>query len=230
LVANDIIIHVGLPKTGTTFLQNGFFPKIKNAKVFGVGNIPFYPDTKLWENKINIISNERLFGEPNTPIEKEHRNEIARRLHGAFPNAKIIVVFRERKSWTKSLYGEYVRNGGTEVYDIWYDKIFEHDSLDFESYEKCLRDLFDDVLVLQFEDLKTRPDYFVKKTCEFINVEVPEYENTMVNIRLDDKLIKRWRMMNKIFNSRYSPDNKGVFSEYLNPLRYYTKIMRMKGK
>ena len=55
----SMIVHVGLHKTGTTFLQREIFPKIKNVNynrdVFWVKN---------YKNKINVISNEWLSGQP----------------------------------------------------------------------------------------------------------------------------------------------------------------------
>ncbi len=43
-----IYFHVGLAKTGSTFVQNNFFPKLKNIK---------YISTHKYKKCINIIKN-----------------------------------------------------------------------------------------------------------------------------------------------------------------------------
>jgi len=224
----DVVIHLGLPKTGSCFLQKNIFPKLENCEAYGIFNKPFHVTTKFDENKINIISNEQYSGRPNTVMESAGRFEIAKRFHGMFPDAKIIVVFRDKKDWVESLYLEYLKSGrGTYEYQKWYDEIFDKDSLKFEEYEKYLKGLFKDVLVCQFEDLKSKPDEYIKNICDFIGVPVPKYTNEIINIRLTDKTVERWRKFNKLFYSRYCP-HKGIFPEYLNPLMYFLRLLLYK--
>jgi hypothetical protein len=224
-----VVIHVGLPKAASSFLQRHIFPNIKDSKVFGNLNTEFNFDIKLDKDKLNIISSEQLFGRPNSSKKSAGGYEIAKRLQGMFPNAKVIVVLRKnRDKWIKSLYGEYIKAGGAAEFDSWYENVFDKDSLDQESYVKHLRSLFDEVLVCSFEDLIKDHKKFVSDICNFIGVEVPKYENKRVNLSLNNKQIKRWRRMNALFNSRYSP-HKGIFPEFMNPLLYYRRLMRKMG-
>lgn len=149
--------------------------------------------------------------------------DIANRLHDLFPNAKIIIIFREKTEWINSLYAQYIKLGGVEQFEGWYLKFQEIYSLTFEEYEKCLHDLFDEVLVCQYENMRRNLDQFIEEICEFIGVETPRYEYKQLNIRLDKKLINRWIMINKLFKSKANP-NGGILPYQLNPLnklRYF---------
>jgi len=220
---SDVIIHVGLHKTGTSFLQKEVFPNIKNAEVFGYANKVFNFKTKLSDKKINIISEEGLSGNLHTKIKTVDRETITSRLHAVFPDAKIIVVFRNKEDWIKSLYSEYIKLGGYETFNYWKTEILDETCLNFDKYEKCLKKLFDYVLVCRYEDLKNDTDVFIKNICDFICVKVPEYDNKYRNIGLDDTAIRHWRKLNRWFKSVNNPD--GLFPMFLNPLSKYNHIM-----
>ena len=58
----NIVIHLGLHKTGTTFLQQEIFPKLAGV------NYKVYFDENKYEfnDEINLISCESLSGSPTT--------------------------------------------------------------------------------------------------------------------------------------------------------------------
>jgi len=218
----EIIIHIGLPKTGSTFLQTIIYPKLKDVcKVFGeFGEERFHWDSLLSDDRINIISNEQISGRPNSSFKVADRYTVISRFANMFPKARIIFVSREKKGWIKSLYREYVKSCfGAYSFDRWYDEVFDKDFLMDSNYVDYLKLLFNDVLILDFKELKENHELFVKKTCDFIGVDVPEYTNKIINKGKDDSVIERWRKFNRLFKSNYSP-HKGYFPNELNPLRY----------
>ena len=217
-----VIIHIGLPKTGSTFLQTIIYRKLKDTcKFFGeFGEERFHWDSKLSTKRINIISNEQISGRPNVSFKVADRYTVIARFGKMFPDAKIIMVLRDKKSWINSLYKEYVKSGfGAYPFDRWYNEIFDEEFLNVEKYVDYLRSLFHEVMILQFEDLKKDHKIFVKKTCDFIGVDVPEYQNRVVNRAKDNRIIERWRKFNTLFKSNYSP-HTGYLPHELNPLRY----------
>ncbi len=114
----DPVIHVGLPKTGTTFIQNEVLEK--SDQIFYVGrpytqegrafNMIQYCDDTLYDeaavrDEINalkrraegrkiVISDEMLAGSPLFGF--RNRSSIARRLHRYFPDARIVVCLRNQ--------------------------------------------------------------------------------------------------------------------------------------
>ncbi|MEF8847724.1 MAG: sulfotransferase domain-containing protein [Candidatus Thermoplasmatota archaeon] len=207
----DIVIHVGLHRTGTTFLQREVFPKMKNINFLpNIKNKSFMIYGKLSEDKTNVISDEHFSGHPFKPHRFEDRFTISRRLYNLYPNARIIVVFRNKKSWVRSLYNQYIKkvrkkNGLT--FDEWSEEVFDERSLCFEQYEKYLKKLFQNVLVLRYEELKDNPNCFVKKICKFIGTSVPAYNNIKINKGKNIETMNKIQILHKILGKLKIPDS-----------------------
>ena len=154
------------------------FPKLNNVNLILETDIRMI----LRKDKINLISSELLSGHPLRRDFGADRFEIADRLHRLFPDASIIVGFRKKDSWVRSLYSLYVKNGGILDFDNFYNSVFDKNSLEFEEYLDYLHSLFKSIYVYNFEDLKKNSEKFVKKMCDFIGVEVPIFNNRPRNV------------------------------------------------
>ncbi|MHA2039963.1 MAG: sulfotransferase [Promethearchaeota archaeon] len=170
----QIFLHVGLPKTGTSWLQQILFPKlnvhlIRRRKDFIT--IPI-------NGKI-IISLEALSGSYKYSV--DYRNYLANGMKAVYPDAKIIVGLREKNSWLKSMYNQGVKRGVfKETFDEWNNSI-DPRILDFDNYVNKLNELFDDVFVYWFEDFKKDKKKVIVDMCNFLDVDVPVYEDSMIN-------------------------------------------------
>lgn len=191
-----VFIHFGLMKTATKFLQKEVFPKYENVNL--VRNPNLY--MKIYDDKLNIISNEDLSGIACLPIEDpEDRYRIADRMHAMFPDAKAIIGIRDKKSWVRSVYSEYLRNGGIYDFKTYQNKLFKKGFLEFEKYIDYLNKTFKDVYVYKFEDLKKDDNKFVKDICKFIGVEAPPFENVHRRVGYSDFQVKIIRFLNRLF-------------------------------
>ena len=189
----NIVLHVGLHKTGTTFLQKRVF---SNMDV----NLIVHPKDfllNLDEDKINLISEEKFSGRPHCIHEKNIRYAYADSLYHMFPDAKIIVGFRDTASWMNSLWKQYIWRGGCKTKDQFL-KSFDYSYLDFNSYVDYLKKRFKDVHVYYFEELLKNPDNVIKEISEFIGVEIHDYKVERDNVSFDDKCTKTLRILNKI--------------------------------
>jgi len=210
----NIVIHLGLHKTGTSFLQAEIFPKIKNVGFPRNGTFRY--GTKIYEDKLNIISDEELSVNPHLPpchinyLGPEQRFVIAERLHSIFPDAKIILGIRNKDTWLRSVYSQYVKGGGVHNFDSFISNDFDHRFLDFDSYINCLKGLFNEVLVYHFEELKQDPNSFVRNICDFIGVDAPPFENNIYEKGWSERKIRLGLFLNRFFYSDYNP-NGGVF-------------------
>jgi len=226
----EVVFHVGLHRTGTTFLQRKVFPNIKEIELFGQGNKRWNPKIKLSGEKINLISDENLsfggasFRENVKYSPKKKRREMAKLIKNLYPNAKIIITIRNKDDWVKSMYGEYIKKGGSKKFDYWYKHILKKETLEFEEYISFLKKMFDKVLVCNFEDFKNNPDIFLNKICNFIGVNVPVYDSKPIGVRLTKSKIKFLRIYNKIFKTKYI--NEGILPKCLNPLNWYYEFDR----
>ncbi len=117
------IIHIGMPRTGTSFLQQKVFPHLPGVDFYGLDTAyysqPFnrmqYADDTLYDptefkNAVDelagdkiLLSNEWLSGQ-SVYFNYVNRSLIARRMHEAMPYATIIVFLRGQAEVLKSLY------------------------------------------------------------------------------------------------------------------------------
>jgi len=127
------IIHVGLHKTGSTFLQQQVFPSLAGVSLitrpYTQYNHAFnrlqYADDSLYDRDAVraelddmtgeriLISDESLSGKPFY-FNYVNRSLIVRRLKNLLPDATIILFLRGQVDLILSLYNQYVRMGGTK--------------------------------------------------------------------------------------------------------------------
>jgi len=190
----EIFIHIGFPKTGTTFLQEVIFPRLNNVNfILRDFSLAQYKEGK------NLISNERITG--GITGDADYKT-ILDRIKKLFPDIKIIVVLRDKDEWIKSCYYQFIGTPKNRLlvksFKDYYDNYFNKSLLDFDCFEQYLRNMFDDVLVLDYNLLKTDSNSFIEMICSFIGVDVPVYDNNKYNISLKDKHYKILRLADKV--------------------------------
>lgn len=134
----SIFIHIGYPKTASTWLQQIVFNNenlgfsapwggqspeaieqfvITDGFHFSVESVRqiFEPGLQEARRKglIPVMSHESLAG--NQIKGSYWGKEIADRIHAVFPNAHIFLVIREQKSMVLSSYREHIKKGGTKT-------------------------------------------------------------------------------------------------------------------
>jgi len=196
----NIVIHLGLHKTGTTFFQEKIFNKIENVNLIRRYDLII----KLNKDKVNIISNENLSITPfdnkfHKGLTSDYRFIVIDRIKRLFPNAKIIIGLRKnRLEWTRSLYSEYIKSYGCLSFDNFIQRFNIESYYDFESYVDYIKKNFDNVFVYYLSDLRNNNKKIVNDVCSFIGVETPIYNNEIVNKRLNETLLQRRYFYNLI--------------------------------
>ncbi|TQV68636.1 hypothetical protein FIL88_03385 [Aliiroseovarius halocynthiae] len=135
------------------------------------------------------MSHERLSGYPASG--GFDRELIAGRLAEAFPEAKILIIFREQSRWIKSFYQQYVADGGSlklrefltnpqpQIYKI---PAFELDYLNYHQLVTLYHNHFgaQNVLALPFELMAQEFDAFADRLNTFFGFDL-ELENELTN-------------------------------------------------
>ena len=161
----NIYFHVGLAKTGSTFLQNNFFPKLQNIK---------YISTHKYRRCIDIINNTNY---DSYLISREFDRQLegeVKEILNHFPETKIIIVFREHKKWISSQFKRFSKNGYHFKFEDFYnnansgywkneDMIYIDKINIIKKYSKY------DPLVLNFDELKIHPHSYLTKISEYTN-------------------------------------------------------------
>lgn len=144
------------------------------------------PDFK---QKFPVISHERLSGNPHSG--GFDASKICSMLKANFPNAKVLIIIREQKSFILSNYFQYLSIGGVKdlnkYLNIKYDGKrpgFSPNHINFLPIVQEYRCKFDpdNVLVLPYELFLQKPSEFIETIGDFINI----------NINIDTETFKKF--------------------------------------
>ncbi len=163
---SDVIIHIGMPKTGSTFLQwdvfrhakdinfifrgpalNKIVAGIKDRKV-KLPSLATKVEQFLYEDKPNFISEENLYCDMWT--KEDNRYEYLERIKQLFPKARVIFGTRDGEKMLVSWYKQYVAVGGTLSFEEFLSQVMNLDKLHYEPYQERLFDLFGNENVFAF--------------------------------------------------------------------------------
>ena len=235
-----VYIHIGMEKTGTTFLQHNLFPnlKINLLKTFldlseaRGSNFPF------------LISNEGLCG----PVYKKggmfsnfSRSVLA--IKDLFVSPNIILCFREPSDYLLSSYKQYLHEGGVLTFDRFFSlqqsALVNRSDLFFSKYIQFLKSEFDpeSLFVYNFDSFRMDPlkvidaiiaflnhddiEFDIALTRKRANPSVPyHYESTLRFLNSMDQGLKRrtgLRMRLQLFGKLLSPR---TFCQYMLPAIY----------
>jgi hypothetical protein len=141
----EVVLHVGHPKTASTWLQETIFANPESGFVFPGGKddsrarmisafltVNSFCDDVAWARgffegglqqcagkpEVPIISDESLCGDPLLRINNYSGRYMADRIHAVFPRAKILIGVREQKALALSLYREYLMLGGLHPLEV----------------------------------------------------------------------------------------------------------------
>jgi hypothetical protein len=199
-----IFFHVGLERTGTTFLQRKVFPHFKGLRYIPKKQYLRAPEIiRTTPQKTVLVSHEfnRGFADAMRAFRKTVEGDI-------YP----IIVLRRHDKWLLSLYKRDLKNGKICTLSEFTEHHLNADALDFCRKIKLLRETFNDPLVLFYEELVTAPEAFISKMADFI-ATTPDWDKinlTPVHTSYSDHQLSvlyhtseliRWHFLhsNKIF-------------------------------
>ncbi len=177
----ELFFHVGLAKTGSTYLQNKFFHKLKGIGYIHTSKFYRYNDiiAKSNENRL-LFSREfdRQFFDETLKIAEK------------YPYAKIIIVLRSNEKWIASQYRRYVKNGGSRSFEdfiniktnkgVW--KI--EDALFLPKLKFLKRHFNNPPLILFYEEFKENPFKTFDKIAEYTGTE---YDKEQIDLKAKHK-------------------------------------------
>ncbi len=216
------VVHVGFPKVASTALQRSILPALAkdlpscavvtpdvprfdalSIKLAHGEDNEYRPDLfraflreARGEAETLILSQERLSGALFRRGYNRERN--AARLHDLVPEAKIVVLVRSQATMLRSIYSQYVHNGGSAALQRFFYEPLEGCDIDLDHlcFDRCVdhyESLFGKkrVLVLPYELLTTSCRLFVTELLSFIAPELASRKETELPQRTANKSLSR---------------------------------------
>jgi hypothetical protein len=217
LSVNRRLLHIGMPRTASTFFQNEVFPNLGDFKHLGVNEThhsePFqrlmYQDESRYNGsaigeslstsiKENLIISNELFVGQSLFMASTNRTRNAQRLKQLYPDAEVILFFRNQADLLESLYSigvysghnakpeEYIRfdNEPSETNNPLYPtftSVEQTEQYFYSTLLKVYQGLFEKVHVFLYEDFTANPVAFIEQFCDRLDVTLT------VNIDFDKR-------------------------------------------
>ena len=167
----ELYIHIGLPKTATTYLQSSYFPQLMDIQFYGKGGRRYFLDLDSYDAKDRniLISQEEFTAQTWTKKRQIRRGETdlvrwadtfeqaIANLKRIFPTAHILVMFRRQGDFIVSLWRSHVMMGGVETFSEYFGEtgMFHEEDILIEPKVQVLRREFgENVTFFSFEDFK----------------------------------------------------------------------------
>lgn len=218
---NNTFIHIGLPKTGTTFLQKCVFNNIEGVTLVYNNMID------IFKNSAVIISNESISGfmvwqpsDPKINILKERIFNIK----NMFVNPKIIIGFREPASLVNSMFKQFLHEGGTCKFEQFYgddpNTIVKPTDLILSQYYNLIIKEFgiDNVFCYEFDEIKSNKDKLIKDLSLFMNLKQDLkilYKGNSINQGVPDNIELLLIKLNSVANYLNSKFNINLHDKSL---------------
>ncbi len=250
-----VIIHIGFPRTATSWFQQCYFSKVENysfisrkiileeflhPSVFDFKKQKLVNDPRFRGNL--IISDEMISGRIRAGlINHLFFKEYTTRFKDVFPNAEFVVFIRNQKNLIWSMYQLYIEKGGTYSINNFLSeknhlrKLFLYDSeaLNYYKYLTFLEKLVgrEKIHIYLYEDFASNNLKFLEKFGNTFNFEVPDSEINFnpVNFSIGNKGVSFRRIINHF--TRYGIPFKHYYFHipflYPYPFRNMNRLRRV---
>ncbi|ADE15278.1 hypothetical protein Nhal_2181 [Nitrosococcus halophilus Nc 4] len=206
--------HVGMHKTGTTFMQKNVFPKFHGIKYLPPWS-PFDRFLRLHDKENYLYSNERLAG--ILWATQSQVDSSLKQLSDLFPSSRILISFRRHDGFIVSSYKQFLHEGGTlkfeEYFDINNDRGFmKKDQFLYKNRIDSITKHFGDIPFTFLQDeIKKDLQCLLKDIEKFIGAAAPKLEEInmqFMNTGVSYYQAKVLRWLNQFAHSHLNPDGR----------------------
>jgi len=195
---NEIYFHVGTGKTGSTYLQQKVFPKIKGIKYLPTHKFYSYPKF-LSQSKASKVLLSREF-------DRQLEEEIII-FSAKYSNTTPIITFRKHSAYIASQYKRFIKNGYQMDFNSFFNLedtgYFKIKHLHYKYQIELLQKYFNQPpIILNFSDLKNNPKAYITKLTEAIDAHINLEEINLKHFHTsyNHKQLKLMLKFGKIFS------------------------------
>lgn len=224
MMDNNIIVHIGLHKTGTTYIQNCIFPLFKEITTIRAWHSQRNIIDMNFKKKI-LITDEGISGDPWQGNYFNSFESNLLKIKKLYRDPKIIFGIRNQKDFLMSLYKQYLHQKGSKSLDYVFNEqntgLIKQEDLYFLPRIKLLKSMFSNVFVYSQETLKNDLVNFTNKLSLFFEEsyneanllnQIDRNKNVGVETVFQVNLLRR---LNELNEHRFVPNlYGGRFKKY----------------
>ena len=175
----NLILHIGYPRTGTTWLQEEFFPQVENYKyrrhirsiILGKEKLVDFPKNLIMSDE--EIVNIRIFETPPSGPSDIYPNYSY--IIENYKKVKIVVFIRNQKTLIGSAYSFLSQSNRYDNFDhfFYYVKKLKYKQLQYYSFLNFFEDFPNSKLYIYlFEDFINNPVSTIKKIADELEITI----------------------------------------------------------
>jgi len=222
MVSMRHVVHIGFHKTGSTWLQEHVFPHAQGVIPTTHDKLAYQLIRDLTEGEVFrrntfeayvreapdrlLLSYEGIVGSPwNLGVTADER---ADRLLSVVPDADIVVVRRDPSELRRSLYVQYIQQGGAGTESSFQANVLNRDYLDVDGGIARFQERFERVHVFSYDVVKRSPGEFLTQLGDAVDAVFPLPERmALVNPSLRGWRLSVLRWWNRAFRkTMWNPD------------------------
>jgi len=206
-----LYLHVGLHKTATTYFQANVFPYWKGVRY--LRNLSVENFLKAPANDPCLASREGFSG--GVVAHQAEKLLFLKRLSRMFPDARILISFRQHASYINAIYSQYLRYGGTlpfsEFFNLDHDNsLMKQEDFHFKAYVDAIEGYWErPPFVFLLTELKENKQQLMNELGEYFGCPPPDLAGVspkLKNQSLGAKQAKTLRRVNHFFKIQLHRD------------------------
>ena len=185
-----VVLHLGFPRTATTYLQEQIFTKLKHTKA-----------TQELKPYINYRAYKRLIISDEMYSWLPERHTLLEQLYQNYPRAKTILGTRNIEEIKHKLHDHLLTYGLPQTYKQWE----KNQPKENDTYIEHVKQLYPDAYIYSFYEFKKDNDKIIQEICNYIDSEIPNYTNVLINPSQKIPLKKQLPYINTLIHSPHNP-------------------------
>ena len=213
---HKVILHVGYPKTATTWFQNNFYPYVENFRYVErelFNSLFFSRDVLAIKKYLTDCEKDIVICDEALLITKKHKLSIlekAERLRMNFSSPKIIIFIRNQLDIIESVYSQWLRGEMKKnINDFIVDVILPKKKEQWDYYVQINTYISvfkkENVYVYLYEDFQMNQEKFIEKYARdlYIELDIEHLKFTPVNVRTNPFFVPLVLGYNNIFKNKF---------------------------
>jgi len=132
---HNLVLHIGIQKTGTTFMQDLVFPRWQGIDYVYTDKVELL--LRSSRERPVLLSREGLSGQ--NWAHHEVREQSIARLAGLFPQARIMLSFRRHARYIVSSYNQFLQRGGCLTFEQYFDPYNDSGFMKIDDFRFALK-------------------------------------------------------------------------------------------